>query len=450
MREFTKSTLSLAWAIPLFGAKQMVNMVTHPTRPTQTAAEAFDAATLATGSQLGDMMQSMFQVGDDLQREMTDVMLDMLNPKQTAKSTAAMMSWSTEILKSVGPGKDGRLAWQELRNKLTVFNLVYNIPKTLNLPSDPPYPPLSELVARAYELDQYPALWAVEGLGHYYGDTFWKKKEVPRNALTEPQDLPDGSLTMLHAGLGMAIAQHFMKGVNHLSATSDIRQALKQIVLLCRENSKPGYEGATIESLGLISRSGAFYGETRPDEMVQIIGHILEEMDPEAYGYFWHGVGRSIYFSPINFLPGYGAIWHPVEMIRREAPDRIAKLNAFAGLSWGVTMVNIRHPHIVANLLKHLNTDEETEREGFTNGVRSGLMMRQDTTPDAPFIANMYMQAPDSSSAEFNAKWHDLVQLPCEEALQNYYPKLKENHHLGDIFQYRNFPDLMDQIVNKH
>lgn len=113
-------------------------------------------------------------------------------------------------------------------------------------------------------------------------------------------------------------------------------------------------------------------------------------------------------------------------------------------------MVNVRHPHIVANLLKHLNTDEETEREGFMNGVRSGLMMRQDTTPDAPFIANMYMQAPDSSSAEFNTKWHDLVQLPCEEALQNYYPALKENHHLGDIFQYRNYPALMDQIVNKH
>lgn len=445
MREFTKSTLSLAWAIPLFGAKQMINMVSNPTRPTHSATQAFDAATQATGSQLGDMMQSMFQVGDDLQREMTDMMLDMLNPRQTVKSTATMMQWSREMAKSVGPGQAGRLAWQELRNKLTVFNLVYNIPKTLNLPAEPPYPPLSELVGRAYELDQYPALWAVEGLGHYYGDTFWKRKEVPRDALTNVDDLPSGSLTMLHAGLGMAIAQHFMKGINHLSALSDVRQALKQIVLLCRENSKPGYEGAAIESLGLISRSGAFYGETRPDEMVQVIAHILEDMDPEAYGYFWHGVGRSIYFSPINFLPGYGAIWHPIEMIRREAPDRVAKLNAFAGLSWGVTMVNVRHPRILANLLKHLNTDEETEREGFVNGVSSGLMMRQDTTPDAPFISDLYMQS-IGGSADFNAKWHDLVQQPCETALQEYYPALKEHQHLGDIFRYQNLPVLVDQV----
>ena len=315
MREFTKSTLSLAWAVPLFGAKQVINLVTHPTQPTQTATEAFDAATQATGSQLGDMMQSMFQVGDDLQREMTDMMLNMLNPRRTAKTTSEIVQWSTEMAKSLS----GPLAWQELRNKLTVFNLVYQIPKTLNLPDEPPYPELSELVERAYALDEYPSLWAVEGLGHYYGDTFFKRKIVPQNALTEADDLPDGSLTMLHAGLGMAIAQHFLNGLNHLSSQSDIRQALRQIILLCKENSKPGYEGAAIESLGLISRSGAFYGDTRPDEMVQIISHLLEEMDPEAYGYFWHGVGRSIYFSPINFLPGYGAIWHPIEMIRREA-----------------------------------------------------------------------------------------------------------------------------------
>jgi hypothetical protein len=448
MREFTKSTLSLAWAVPLFGAKQIINLVTHPTQPTQTATEAFDAATLATGSQLGDMMQSMFQVGDDMQREVTDMMLNMLDPRRTAKTTSEIMAWSLEMVKSLGPSKDGRLAWQELRNKLTVFNLVYQVPKTLNLPDGPPYPPLSELVERAYALDAYPSLWAVEGLGHYYGDTFWTRNIVPQNALTETEGVRDGSLTMLHAGVGMAIAQHFLRGINHLSSHSDIRQALKQIILLCKENSKPGYEGAAIESLGLISRSGAFYGDTRPDEMVQIISHLLEEMDPEAYGYFWHGVGRSIYFSPINFLPGYGAIWHPVEMIRREATERVARRNAFAGLSWGVTMVNVRHPHILGNLLNHLNVEDEDERDGFQNGVMSGLMMRQDTTPDAPFIADLYTATPDGFGAEFADKWDRLVQQSCKIALQEYYPILKEHQRLGDIFRYRDLSALIDQILS--
>jgi len=352
------------------------------------------------------------------------------------------------MIKSLGPNKGGRVAWQELRNKLTVFNLVYQVPKTLNLPDEPPFPELSELVDRAYALEQYPALWAVEGLGHYYGDTFWKRNIVPQNALTETDDLPGGSLTMLHAGLGMAIAQHFLQGLNHLSSPSDIRQALVQIILLCKENSKPGYEGAAIESLGLISRSGAFYGETRPDEMVQIIGHILEEMDPEAYGYFWHGVGRSIYFSPINFVPGYGAIWHPVEMIRREVTERVARRNAFAGLSWGVTMVNVRHPSIIGNLLAHLNTEDEDERDGFQNGVMSGLMMRQDTTPDVPFIADLYTQIPDGFGTDFATKWSELVQQPCEEALGEYYPVLKEHQRLGDIFRYRDLSLLMDQILS--
>ena len=445
MREFTKSTLSLAWAVPLFGAKQIVNMMKHPTQPTKTATEAFEAAPQATGAQLGDMMQSMFQVGDDLQREMTDMMLNMMNPKHTVQSTAAMMQLSAELLKTLGPNKVGRVAWQELRNKLTVFNLVYQIPKTLNLPDEPPFLELSEILDRAYDLGEYPSLWAVEGVGHYYGDTFWKQKIEPQNALTNTDDLIDGSLTMLHAGLGMAFAQHLLQGLTHFSPHSDIQQMLKRFISLCKENSKPGYEGAALESLGLISRSGAFYGETRPDEMIQIIGHLLADMDPEAYGYFWHGVGRSIYFSPINFLPGYGAIWHPIEMVRREATEPVARLNAFAGLSWGVTMVNVLHPEVLGNLLNHLNPEDEIEKKAFINGVSSGLMMRQDTTPNAPFIAELYGRTPDGCDP---ALWAECVQGPCEEALQGYYPALKENQHLGDIFQYHVLSELVDQVAN--
>ena len=444
MRELTKSTLSLAWAVPLFGAKQILNFVKNPTNPSRSATEAFEIATQVTGSQLGDMMQSMFQVGDDLQREMVDRLLNMLNPKNTVHTTTEIVQLSAELLKALGPNKGGRVAWQELRNKLTVFNLVYQIPKTLNLPAEPPYPGLSDMVGRAYDLDLYPALWAVEGLGHYYGDTLWQDESFPQNALTDSSDIPAGSLTMLHAGLGMAFAQHLLKGLTHFSSRSDIQKMLKQFITLCKENSTPGYEGAALE--GLISRSGAFYGETRPDEMVQIIGSLLADMDPEVYGYFWHGVGRSIYFSPINFLPGYGAIWHPIEMVRREAIDPIARRNAFAGLCWGVTMVNIRHPDVLGNLLNHLNSEDVIEQEGFINGVSSGLMMRQDTTPDAPFIAELISNVPAGCDPTL---WENWVQKPCETALMEYYPILKEKHRLGDIFQYRVLGDLINTVLGK-
>ncbi|MBT4138468.1 MAG: hypothetical protein HOE48_11165, partial [Candidatus Latescibacteria bacterium] len=155
--------------------------------------------------------------------------------------------------------------------------------------------------------------------------------------------------------------------------------------------------------------------------------------------------GRSIYFSPINFLPGYGAIWHPIEMVRREATEPVARLNAFAGLSWGVTMVNVLHPEVLGNLLNHLNPEDEIEKKAFINGVSSGLMMRQDTTPNAPFIAELYGRAPDGCDP---ALWAECVQGPCEEALQGYYPALKENQHLGDIFQYHVLSELVDQVAN--
>ena len=90
-----------------------------------------------------------------------------------------------------------------------------------------------------------------------------------------------------------------------------------------------------------------------------------------------------------------------------------------------MTMVNIRHPRILGNLLSHLNTEDEDERDGFQNGVRSGLMIRQDTTPDAPFIADLYMETPGGFGADFDTKWAELVQGPCKEALQEYYPSSK-------------------------
>jgi hypothetical protein len=78
----------------------------------------------------------------------------------------------------------------------------------------------------------------------------------------------------------------------------------------------------------------------------------------------------------------------------------------------------------------------------------SGLMMRQDTTPDAPFIADLYTATPDGFGAEFADKWDRLVQQSCKIALQEYYPILKEHQRLGDIFRYRDLSALIDQILS--
>jgi hypothetical protein len=252
-------------------------------------------------------------------------------------------------------------------------------------------------------------------------------------------------LTMLHAGIGMSFAQHWMKTVNHLSPIADIRHVLTQVIALCHENSRPGYEGAALESLGLITQNGQFYNETRPDEMVQIVSRELQDVDSEAFEYFWHGVGRAHYFLPIHFVPGYGSIWHAFRMIQQAVPSLHAWLNAIAGLAWGVTMVNIRHPQIVANLLRYHGADLAAD-DGFANGVASGVMTRYDTTPQASFTHPYYQYQPEPADPQLVQLWQSQVQQPCAVALQEYYPVLKQHQRLGEIFRYQSFPGLVAQL----
>ena len=446
MRAMTKSLFSASWAMSLFGIKQMMNLV--GSSESGQAKNAFDAATQATGEELGDITHSLFSMGDDLQREIVDLIsssmtVNALNP--THMMELPLIQRSADTLRPFLSVKNSQLLVQEFRNKMKVFGLVQQVTSMLELPEKPPYPPLMESVERAMEQEEHPRLWVIEGLGHYHGDTFWKRNIAPRNILTgeEYRDLPAPALTMLHAGIGMAFAQQLFKTVNHLSPAPVVRQMLKEFILLCKENSQPGYEGAALESLGLIARHGEFYGDMRPDKMVKIVSDELAQIDPAVYGYFWHGVGRGIYFLPINFIPGYGSISHAADMIRQIAPDDDARRNALSGLAWGVTMVNILNPEIMENWLT-LQREKLAEDDALSNGVMSSIMMRYDTTPDAPFIKEYYEHTPTSS--DILPFWHSYVKEACEIVLQEDYPVLAAHGRLGEIFRYRSLSDLVDEL----
>ncbi|HBL30317.1 MAG TPA: hypothetical protein DD490_26075 [Acidobacteria bacterium] len=73
MREITKSIASFSWAMSLFGARQLANLM----RPSE-AAESFDAVTRATEHHLGETLRSAFQMGDRLQRGMVDIAFSMM------------------------------------------------------------------------------------------------------------------------------------------------------------------------------------------------------------------------------------------------------------------------------------------------------------------------------------------------------------------------------------
>ena len=73
-------------------------------------------------------------------------------------------------------------------------------------------------------------------------------------------------------------------------------------VQLCRDNSRPGYEGAAYESLGLVAR---FWNSP----LVPVVDRVLCKIAPEVLGYFWHGVGRSLNFLPLYAVPGVLSPW---------------------------------------------------------------------------------------------------------------------------------------------
>jgi len=219
MLQLTRSAISYSWAMSLFGAQQFTSLVTPDDLrdPTRRANAASYSVTQATENQFNDLIFGGFQIGDEVQRGLIDLMFDTLTlqafaPSYVSRVTTEIAAQSRDTLRVFTSADNARLAWQELKNNYEVFNLVKNVSSLLNIPDEGRDFDLAKLVEAAYALGEYPDLWAVEGLGHDYAMTFWGKGKSVRGILTEGQarSLPAKSLTMMHAGLGLAFAQQLM------------------------------------------------------------------------------------------------------------------------------------------------------------------------------------------------------------------------------------------------
>lgn len=349
-----------------------------------------------------------------------------------------MMQVSAETLKVLVPGHDSRVVWQEFGNKLAAFELFENVDSVLNLNANSGIP-LSQLVEKTYALETYHSVWATEGLGHYQTEMCWDQTGVPRNLLREsrPDALPARSLTALHAGMGLSLSNRLLKGIGPGSSKKKIRDVLQEFVNLARDNSRPGYVGAAYEAFGLVTR--LLY-----PHLVQIIDGELLEINENQAGYFWHGVGRAIYFTPTNFLPFNNSPWRAVAMAQREPTHETGRLNALAGLVWAMFLVNIRHPEILETLLKRQGS-ELSQNDALSNGVSSAIMIWRDSTDDESFKA-LFEHQPKSPDPAVVQLWTDQILQPCESALRRWYPVLKKHDCLGEVFRYQSLPDLVARL----
>jgi hypothetical protein len=343
------------------------------------------------------------------------------------KAAVPALGWVNTLLL---PQRERAVAYDEFMNKWQVIEWVADTGSLLDLSSASGVP-LAELVERAYGLEPFPALWAVEGLGNYYAESAWQQNGVPRGLLSSEETgrLPGKSLTMLHAGMGLAFARRCLRTVSTRSGSSEIDDMLERFVALCRENSRAGYAGCALESLGLVT-------ETLYPEMVSAVDRRLSEIVGDVVSYFWHGFGRAVYFSPGNFLPICGSPWRAVEMSWQTPPHDLGRLNALAGVAWAVTLVNMRNPEVLESLLSR-HAALLSQSGAFCDGVRSSLIVRYDTTPDDPDIASFCRYQPDPSDPRLARLWTDQVSDSCSEGLRRLYPLLARRHRLDELFHYQ-------------
>lgn len=430
MADFAASFARLPLAMSVFGAQQAWNIVSSP-NGRKADASFYRVSEAAVGQfETSPVSFAVQQVGDSVQRSAVDLAGDILTlqairPDWIRDRVREAARQMVEATRALTPGLGLSTTIAALRNIFGVVNLVNQTTSMLDLP--PGLIALSAAVEKAYSFGGYESLWVVEGLGRENADRAWTGAAPPKGLLTTGQgaNLPEKCLLMMHAGMGISFAQRIVSGLTPWSSREQIADALKQFESLVHANAREGYRGPSYESLGLVTR-------TWYPQMVAPLDRELWSRGGGIVEYFWHGVGRAIYFNPVYMIPGSS----PFLGVVSESPHRLALLNATAGAAWAFTLVNINHVEIAASLLGRYVRESGCE-EAFANGVASVVTMASDMIPDDTYTAALCAYEPAGRNAEAAELWNRVVRSPCRKARAVYLPVLRMHDRLGEVFRYQ-------------
>lgn len=345
---------------------------------------------------------------------------------------APLFTW---LINFLIPGRNANVLATEARNKARIMTLVNRLASYVDQDFSIT---VEELVRKCYQLGQFQALWAIEGVGKDVAE--WHMARDPRpsqvlNSLSLPPEL-DGAWLMLHAGAGMAFAKYHVDRMKTRSE-AEIKAAAIGAVDLSRANSRPGYFGATIEALGLVSR---FMGNA---EYCGKVAQTLNEYAPDTVGYFWRGYGRGLYFHPVNFVPGFRRPSRAIEMAKSEAPDEKARENLLSGIAWALTVVNMSNPEVMELVLRN-EGHYFCGSPGFFNGVVSSVVMRYDTSPHLDLIQNFMRHQP--ADPQLRELWNMKITGPMKIAIDTIHPALKKHQRLDEVFHYQSLPAFVASL----
>lgn len=458
MRELTASVMRYAFAKSLYLGQEVAKAVgfsekhVTPKNPPAPGPEGEDPATLSgqlyrsakrTVDKFGDPAAVMFIAGDEYQTKAIDMVFDVLtlkalSPSYWVKATDHLVT-QAKLAADATIGSQEALHGKQAKNTRYVFTLVRNNPEKIGIPKTGEFD-LAEFMDKAYGVGDFESIWTVEGLGHVYSQRTWHLKwdcsEDAHGILVDGQaaTMPDSSLTMMHAGLGLCVAESLMKQLTPASKTKETERVLRTFIKLCENNSRPGYVGCALESLGLVTRCFNF-------PMVDKVQKALADIDETAWEFFWRGAGRALYFSPGHMMQPLYSPWIAAET---EAPNDRALNILKAGISWPTNIVNMRHPEIFEDLIKRRGADEE-EAGTIAHGVGASTTMAMDIKPNHPLVKEYLEYVPASTDPEVIRLWAKLVHDPVYKAVHRFQPVLKKHNMMDQVFR---FQDL-DALVNR-
>jgi hypothetical protein len=301
---------------------------------------------------------------------------------------------ATASVATILQGWAAGLPWQELTNKLNAFRAFRRGADR----SDPAAAPVG--VAARDEI-----LWHAEGCA--YGRA--RRGDV-LPTVSEGLEVPLASGRALAAAVARLDARHCGRPL--LPPTVDELPAGVDRGLVC-------------ESLGFAARV------LEPHRLKEIAA-AAAALDPALADFVWHGAGRGLYFAPEQAWPVPVATERA--MARTESPDPRRRQQCLAGLVWAATLVNLRHPDLLARMLGAW-AGREDDLEPVAHGVAaaSAIWLRGTGLREpVDRLASGVGAGVDSGVA----KWRAAVAEPCRFAERELVPALATGG-IGALFVFR-------------
>jgi hypothetical protein len=383
MQRYLRSLVRLSWATSLYGVERLGELLDGQRR--NRLGPAVDAVTDHATSSMSETAAMVFWATEAIGREWWETLDESWRPEGRRRLRKALAARTADGVRFLSPSVAGSAARRELRNKFRSFWHVMEAERLVDVGRKDATPEadrraLESTIAQVLAERPEVALWTIEGLAYRYvcralgllPDAPRRRPPVEGLWRGELSPLLERLGPVLHLSLGMAIGRDALGRLSIGRNEAAVRRAVREIVAGCRRHARPSLVFYSFESLGLVTRI------FRPALVQAVDRGVAASGDRELRRLYWHGVGRALYFAPVQLVPGYASFDHALELLRREVPADLHD-DALSGLGYAFILVNARTPKVIENVLSRWGA--ELAATDFRRGAAAGLHMQDEVIP---------------------------------------------------------------------